>query len=169
MDLNVKYDIDTSYLTNTESMILQYKFKPSSVDTTLPGTIEIKNKEAKIQLHNKIDSSSQTSELFQGVVSDTTANEYLLIFENGSVRLLKVTTVISSIRHVRNEEVFSEKNTFDLRKRSQRIVKPTVKKFKRSKVDGRHIGVPYKARKKNAIEAVCKLLLQTKSISEKKN
>ncbi len=113
-----KYSVDVSHLFSSENVMLQYKFKPKTIDPAANGVLSVGNiPEVNITLP-RIESESQ--EHFKGNLSMKESNEFILTFcpstsvsENKTdcFQLRRLSNVVSNIRHIRDEEAFNEKTT----------------------------------------------------------
>jgi hypothetical protein len=108
-EIGKKYPLN--FLETKENILtLQYNFKPSTIDLNKTGNLTLlENGEAFTELKTTDDSIEKFKGSQLNPLNSVSNNELLLSFKNGGFNIQKISTSIVNLRHVRDEQQFSNK------------------------------------------------------------
>lgn len=116
IELNKEYKLNihnSSLSSSLKLMLLRYSFKPSSIDDSIPGQLEIvnnnsnniNNNDYNITLFTKSNKEEKFKSQSHHVIKDkSNINEYILLHHNDEITLVKPYVDVQNIKHLQERE-----------------------------------------------------------------
>jgi hypothetical protein len=119
---------DQSY--RTPKITLQYNFKPSSINSEIPGSLKISNNNNDVNINLK--NNELINKEFKGTLSNNNISEYLLTLnKNHEFQLFKSSHIISNLRLQTEENL--EINNFPVNNYGKSQLPPKLRKNNNNK------------------------------------